>query len=149
MIAYLKALKEQWFELISNNLQASNLLLVLHEYIRKKIVRKNVNVASRKIVKETVRQMKAVKTKFHFKNKSDHKQNKEQFVNNKRFRNDHQNEIQLMTIVTTDSNQKKIRSTKNLFHIICYTCDKSRHYKFQCRSDDIDKQSKKDRSRST
>ncbi len=149
LIAYLEALKEQWLELISNNLRTSNLLLVLHEYLRKKIVRKNVNVASRKIVKETARQMKAMKTKSHFKNKSDHKQSKEQFVNNKRFRNDHQNEIQLMTIVTVDSNQKKIRSTKNLSHIICYTCDKSRHYKSQCRSDDIDKQSKKDRDRST
>jgi hypothetical protein len=149
LIAYLEALKEQWLELISNNLRASNLLLVLHEYLRKKIVRKNVNVANRKTVKETVRQMKAVKTKSHFKNKSDHKQSKEQFVNNKRFRNDHQNETQLMTIVTADSNQKKTRSTKNLFHIICYTCDKSKHYKSQCRSDDIDKQSKKDKNRST
>jgi hypothetical protein len=149
LIAYLEALKEQWLELISNSLRASNLLLVLHEYLCKKIVRKNVNVASRKTVKETVRQMKTMKTKSHFKNKSDHKQNKEQFVNNKRLRNDHQNEIQLMKIVTTDSNQKKIRSTKNLFHIICYTCDKSRHYKFQCHSDDIDKQSRKDRDRST
>jgi hypothetical protein len=149
LIAYLKALKEQWFELISNNLRTSNLLLVLHEYLRKKIVRKNVDVASRKIVKETVRQMKAMKTKFHFKNKFDHKQNKEQFINNKRLRNDHQNETQLMIIVTVDSNQKKIRSTKNLFHIICYTCDKSRHYKSQCRSDDIDKQSRKNKNRST
>jgi hypothetical protein len=149
LIAYLEVLKEQWFELISNSLRASNLLLVLHEYLRKKIVRKNVNVASRKIVEEIARQMKAMKTKSHLKNKSDHKQSKEQFVNNKRLRNDHQNEIQLMTIVTTDSNQKKIRSTKNLFHIICYTCDKSRHYKSQCRSDDIDKQSRKDRDRST
>jgi hypothetical protein len=54
-----------------------------------------------------------------------------------------------MIIVTIDSNQKKIRSTKNLFHIIYYTCDKSKHYKFQCRSDDIDKQSKKNKDRST
>ncbi len=151
LIAYLEALKKQWFELISNNLRANNLLFVLHEYFRKKIVRKNVNVANRKIVKKAVRQMKAVKTKSHLKsqNKSDHKQKKKQFVNNKRFKNDHQNEIQLMTIVIANSDQKKIRSTKNLFHIICYTCDKSRHYKFQCRSDDIDKQSKKDRDKST
>jgi hypothetical protein len=76
--------------------------------------------------------MKAMKMKSHFKfqNKFDHKQNKEQFVNNKRFKNDHQNEIQLMTIFIVDSNQKKTRSMKNLFHIICYTYDKSRHYKF-------------------
>jgi hypothetical protein len=35
--------------------------------------------------------MKTMKTKSHFKfqNKSDHKQNKEQFVNNKRFKNDY------------------------------------------------------------
>jgi hypothetical protein len=102
LIAYLKILKEQWLELISNNLRASNLLFVLHEYLRKKIVRKNVNVASRKTVKKTVRQMKAMKTKSHFKaqNKSDHKQSKEQFANNKRLRNDHQNETQLITIVS-------------------------------------------------
>jgi hypothetical protein len=150
LTAYLEALKKQRFELISNNLRTSNLLLVLHELFRKKIVRKNVNVANRKIVEETVRQMKAMKTKSHLKNlKSDHKQSKEQFANNKRFRNDHQNEIQLMTTVIVDSNQKKTRSTKNLFHIICYTCDKSRHYKFQCRNDDIDKQSRKNRDRST
>jgi hypothetical protein len=67
LIAYLEALKKQWLELISNNLRASNLLLILHEYFRKKIVRKNVNVASRKIVKEIVRQMKTMKTKSHFK----------------------------------------------------------------------------------
>jgi hypothetical protein len=150
LIAYFEALKKQWFELISNNLRTNNFLLVLHKYFRKKIIRKNVNVANRKIVKKTVRQMKAVKTKFHLKIlKSDHKQNKEQFANNKRLKNDHQNEIQLMTIVTADSNQKKTRSTKNLSHIICYTCDKSRHYKSQCRNDDIDKQSKKDKDLST
>jgi hypothetical protein len=95
LIAYLEVLKKQWFEFISNSLRTNNLLFVLHEYFRKKIVRKNVNVASRKIVKKIARQMKAMKTKSHFKfqNKSDHKQNKEQFVNNKRFKNDHQNEI--------------------------------------------------------
>jgi hypothetical protein len=131
LITYLEILKEQWSEFISNSLRINNFLLVLHEYFRKKIVRKNVNVASRKIVKETVRQIKTMKTKSHFKIlKSDHKQNKKQFVNNKRFKNDHQNEIQVMTIIIADSNQKKIRSTKNLSHIICYTCDKSKHYKF-------------------
>jgi hypothetical protein len=150
LIAYLEVLEKQWLELISNNLRTSNFLLALHEYFRKKIVRKNVNVANRKIVEEIARQIKAVKTKSHFKNiKSDHKQNKKQFVNNKRFKNDNQNETQLMIIVIADSNQKKIRSTKNLFQIICYTCDKSRHYKSQCRSDDIDKSSRKNRDRST
>jgi hypothetical protein len=150
LIAYLEILEKQWLESISNSLRASNFLLVLHEYLRKKIVRKNVDVANRKIVEETARQMKTVKTKSHFKNlKSDHKQNKEQFANNKRSRNDHQNEIQLMTAVTADSEQKKARSAKNLSHIICYTCDKAEHYKFQCRSDDIDKSSRKDRDRST
>jgi hypothetical protein len=151
LIAYFEVLKKQWFKLISNNLRTSNLLLVLHEYFRKKIVRKNVNVANRKIVKKIVRQMKTMKTKSHFKsqNKFDHKQKKKQFVNNKRFKNDHQNETQLIIIIIANSDQKKIRSTKNLSHIICYTCDKSRHYKFQCRSDDIDKQSKKVKNRST
>jgi hypothetical protein len=150
LITYLKALEKQWFEFISNSLRTSNFLLVLHEYFRKKIVRKNVDVASRKIVEKTVRQMKAVKTKSHLKiSKSDHKQSKEQFANNKRLRNDHQNETQLVTAVTADSNQKKTRSTKNLSHIICYTYDKSKHYKSQCRNDVIDKQSRKDRSRST
>jgi hypothetical protein len=106
-------------------------LLVLHEYLRKKIVRKNVNVANRKIVKKIARQIKAIETKFHLKTlKFDHKQNKEQFVNNKRFKNDHQNETQLMTIVTADFEQKKARSAKNLSHIICYICDKAEHYKF-------------------
>ncbi len=105
-------------------------MFILHKYLCKKIVRKNVNVASRKIVKEIARQIKTMKTKSHFKIlKSDHKQSKKQFVNNKRFKNDHQNEIQLMTIIIVDSNQKKTRSTKNLFHIIYYTCDKSKHYK--------------------
>jgi hypothetical protein len=109
LIAYLEILEEQWFELISNSLRASNLLFVLHEYLRKKIVCKNVNVASRKIVKEAVRQMKAMKTKSHLKsqNKSDHKQKKKQSANNKRFKNDYQNEIQLITIVTANFDQKK------------------------------------------
>ncbi len=53
-----------------------------------------------------------------------------------------------MIIVIVDFDQKKTRLTKNLFHIICYACDKSKHYKFQCRSDDIDKQSKKNKNRS-
>jgi hypothetical protein len=39
-------------------LRANNFLLVLHEYFRKKIVYKNVNVTNRKIVKKIVRQMK-------------------------------------------------------------------------------------------
>jgi hypothetical protein len=76
LIAYFEILEEQWLKFISNNLRASNLLLVLHEYFRKKIVRKNVNVANRKIVEKTVRQMKTMKTKSHFEfqNKFDHKQ---------------------------------------------------------------------------
>jgi hypothetical protein len=88
LIAYFEILKKQWLEIVSNNLRASNLLFVLHEYFRKKIVRKNVNVASRKIVKKTARHMKAIKTKSHFKsqNKFDHKQRKEQYANNKRFK---------------------------------------------------------------
>jgi hypothetical protein len=90
LIAYLEILKKQWFESISNNLRASNFLLVLHEYFRKKIVRKNVNVANRKIVEKIARQIKAMKMKSHFKIlKFDHKQNKKQFINNKRFKNDH------------------------------------------------------------
>ncbi len=55
LITYLEVLKKQWLELISNNLRVSNLLFALHEYLRKKIVRKNVNVLKRKIVKKTIR----------------------------------------------------------------------------------------------
>ncbi len=150
LIAYLEVLKKQWFEFILNNLRASNFLLVLHEYFRKKIVRKNVNVANRKIVEKTVRQIKAMKTKSHLKTlKSDHKQSKKQFANNKRLRNENFDDTQLMTVVIADSEQKKARSMKNLSHIICYICDKAEHYKFQCRNDDIDKSSKKDKDRST
>jgi hypothetical protein len=58
-----------------------------------------------------------MKTKSHFKIlKFDHKQNKKQFVNNKRFKNDHQNETQLMIIVTADLNKKKLVRRK-----ICFT----------------------------
>jgi hypothetical protein len=113
LIAYLEILKKQWFESISNNLRANNFLFVLHEYLRKKIVRKNVNVANRKIVKKIVRQIKTMKTKSHFKIlKFDHKQSKKQFVNNKRFKNDHQNEIQLMTIVIANLSRKKLVQRK-------------------------------------
>ncbi len=151
LIVYLKTLKKQWFESISNNLRASNLLLVLHDYLRKKIVRKNVNVANRKIVKKIVRQMKAIEMKFHLKsqNKSKSKQNRKFHANNKRLRNENLDDMQLMTIVIADSKQKKTRSAKNLSHIICYTCDKAEHYKSQCRSDEFDKSSKKDKNRST
>ncbi len=151
LIAYLEALKKQWFELISNSLRTSNLLLVLHEYLRKKIVRKNVDVASRKIVKKTARQMKAIEMKSHLKsqNKSKSKKSRRFHANNKRLRNENSDDMQLMTVVIADSEQKKARSAKNLSHIICYTCDKAEHYKSQCRSDDIDKSSKKDRDRST
>jgi hypothetical protein len=62
-IAYFEVLKKQWLELILNNLRANNLFFALHEYLRKKIVRKNVNVSNRKIVKKTTRQMKIVETK--------------------------------------------------------------------------------------
>jgi hypothetical protein len=151
LIVYLKTLKKQWLESISNNLRASNLLLVLHDYLRKKIVRKNVNVANRKIVKKTVRQMKTIEMKSHLKsqNKSKSKQSRKFHANNKRLRNENLDDMQLMTIVIADSEQKKAHSAKNLSHIICYICDKAEHYKSQCRSDDIDKSSKKDRDRST
>jgi hypothetical protein len=109
LITYLEALKKQWFEFILNNLRASNLLLVLHEYFRKKIVRKNVNVASRKIVEKIARQIKAMKMKSHLKIlKFDHKQSKKQFANNKRSRNDHQNEIQLMKLSLLILSRKKL-----------------------------------------
>jgi hypothetical protein len=151
LIAYLEILEKQWFEFISNDLRTSNLLLVLHEYLRKKIVRKNVDVASRKIVKKIVRQMKAIEMKSHLKsqNKSKSKQSSKFHVNNKRLRNENLDDMQLMTVVIADSEQKKARSAKNLSHIICYTCDKAKHYKSQCRSDDIDKSSRKNKDRST
>jgi hypothetical protein len=77
LITTLEILEKQWLESISNNLRTNNFLLVLHEYLRKKIVRKNVNVASRKIIKKIVRQIKTIETKLHFKIlKSDHKQSK-------------------------------------------------------------------------
>jgi hypothetical protein len=151
LIIYLKTLKKQWSKSISNSLQTSNLLLVLHDYLRKKIVRKNVNVANRKIVKKIVRQVKAIEMKSHLKSqdKSKSKQSRRFHANNKRLRNENFDDTQLMTIVIADSEQKKARSTKNLSHIICYICDKAKHYKSQCRNDDIDKSSKKDRDRST
>jgi hypothetical protein len=151
LIVYLKMLKKQWSKSISNSLRASNLLFILHDYLRKKIVRKNVNVASRKIVKKIVRQMKAIEMKSHLKsqNKSKSKQNREFHANNKRLRNENSDDMQLMTAIIADSEQKKARSAKNLSHIICYICDKAEHYKFQCRSDDINKSSRKDKARST
>jgi hypothetical protein len=151
LIVYLKTLKKQWSKSISNSLRTSNLLLILHDYFRKKIVRKNVNVASRKIVKKTVRQMKAIEMKSHLKsqNKSKSKQSRRFHANNKRLRNENFDDMQLMTAIIADSEQKKARSAKNLSHIICYTCDKAEHYKSQCRSDDIDKSSRKNRNRST
>ncbi len=151
LIVYLKTLEKQWSKSISNSLRTSNLLLVLHDYLRKKIVRKNVNVANRKIVKKTARQMKAIEMKSHLKsqNKSESKQTRRFHANNKRLRNENSDDMQLMTAIIADSEQKKARSAKNLSHIICYTCDKAEHYKSQCRSDDIDKSSKKDRNRST
>jgi hypothetical protein len=102
-------------------------------------------------VKKIVRQMKAIEMKFHLKsqNKSKSKQNRKFHANNKRLRNENLDDMQLMTIVIADSKQKKTRSAKNLSHIICYTCDKAEHYKSQCRSDEFDKSSKKDKNRST
>ncbi len=151
LIVYLKTLKKQWSKSISNSIRTSNLLLVLHDYLRKKIIRKNVNVANRKIVKKTVQQMKTIEMKSHLKsqNKSKSKQSRKFHINNKRLRNENLDDMQLMTIVIADSEQKKARSAKNLSHIICYTCDKAEHYKSQCRNDDIDKSSRKNRNRST
>jgi hypothetical protein len=102
-------------------------------------------------VKKTVRQIKTIEMKSHLKsqNKSKSKQNREFHANNKRLRNENSDDTQLMTIVIADSKQKKARSAKNLSHIICYTCDKAEHYKSQCRSDDIDKSSRKNRDLST
>ncbi len=102
-------------------------------------------------MKKTVRQMKAIEMKSHLKsqNKSKSKQNRKFHANNKRLKNENSDDMQLMTAIIAESEQKKARSAKKLSHIICYTCDKAEHYKFQCRSDEIDKQSKKDRDRST
>jgi hypothetical protein len=151
LIIYLKTLKKQWLKSISNNLRTNNLLFVLHDYLRKKIIRKNVNVVNRKIVKKTARQIKTIEMKFYLKsqNKLKNKQNRRFHAKNKRLRNENSDDTQLMTIVIADSEQKKTRSAKNLSHIICYICDKVKHYKFQCRNDDIDKSSKKNKDRST
>jgi hypothetical protein len=95
--------------------------------------------------------MKTIEMKSHFKsqNKSKSKQKWKFHANNKRLRNENSDDMQLMTIVIADSKQKKTRSAKNLSHIICYICDKAEHYKSQCRNDDIDKSSKKNKNRST
>ncbi len=132
LIVYLKTLKKQWSKSISNNLRTSNLLLVLHDYFRKKIVWKNVNVANRKIVKKIARQIKTIEMKSHLKsqNKLKNKQSRRFHVNNKRLRNENLDDTQLMIIVIADSKQKKARSAKNLSYIICYICDKTEHYKF-------------------
>ncbi len=132
LIVYLKTLKKQWSKSISNNLRARNLLFILHDYLRKKIVWKNVNVASRKIVKKIVRQIEAIEMKSHLKsqNKSESKQSRRFYANNKRFKNENLDDMQLTTVVIADSEQRKARSAKNLSHIICYTCDKAKHYKF-------------------
>jgi hypothetical protein len=102
-------------------------------------------------VKKIVRQIKTIEMKSHLKsqNKLKNKQNREFHVNNKRFRNENFDDTQLITIVIAYSKKKKARSAKNLSHIICYICDKAEHYKSQCRNDDIDKSSKKNRDRST
>ncbi len=130
LIAYFEVLKKQWSELISNNLRASNLLLVLHEYLRKKIVRKNVNVSNRKIVKKTIRQMKVVETKSSQKQqiKLKSKFSKKHYAN-KRLKTNIANESQMIAAVIASSNQKRIRSAKNLSHITCYACNKIDHYK--------------------
>jgi hypothetical protein len=102
-------------------------------------------------MKKIARQIKAIEMKSHLKsqNKLKNKQNRRFHVNNKRFRNENFDDTQLMTIVIADSKQKKTRSAKNLSHIVCYICDKAEHYKFQCRSDDIDKLSRKNKNRLT
>jgi hypothetical protein len=77
--------------------------------------------------------MKAIEMKSHLKsqNKSESKQNREFHANNKRLRNENSDDMQLMTVVIADSEQKKARSAKDLSHIVCYTCDKAGHYKPQ------------------
>ena len=42
LIVYFETLEKQWLESISNFIRISNLFLFLHEYLRKKIIRKNV-----------------------------------------------------------------------------------------------------------
>jgi hypothetical protein len=63
-IVYFEIFEKQWSKFISNNLRINNLYFVLHEYLRKKFVRKNVNVLNCKIMKKTIYQIKIVKTKF-------------------------------------------------------------------------------------
>jgi hypothetical protein len=149
-IAYLEVLKKQWLELISNNLRINNLFFPLHEYLRKEVVRKNVNMSNRKIVKKTTRQIKVVETKFFQKQQTKQKDkfNKRNYVN-KRLKTNIANEFQMITIIITSSNQKRARSIKNLSHITCYACNKIDHYKSQCKNNDFDKKTRKDRNRST
>jgi hypothetical protein len=83
-------------------------------------------------VKKIVRQIEAIEMKSHLKsqNKSESKQSRRFYANNKRFKNENLDDMQLTTVVIADSEQRKARSAKNLSHIICYTCDKAKHYKF-------------------
>ncbi len=96
----------------------------------------DVDVASRKAFEEAARQVEAVEAKPTLKQqaKPEGKSGRGYYVNNKRRTADHTDEPQIVAAVTTGPGPKRARSTKDLLHITCYTCNRPGHYKSQCGS---------------
>ena len=67
LMIYFKTLKNQWTFLLSNSIKTNYLIQNFHEYIRKKLCRRNVNMTNRKIVKKTIFNIKNIEKKsIHF-----------------------------------------------------------------------------------
>ena len=132
LIVYLKAFEWQWFEILSNSVRVNSLIQALHDYIKKKLGRKKIDMFNRKTVKKVAMIIENIEKKStHFwKNKKDQKTNDSK----KRKRIDDvfdkkSNDDRFNAFTEFNKNAKKNKNDKknkkrNLSKITCYNCQK-------------------------
>ena len=104
LIVYFETLKNQWTTFLSNSIKTNYLIQIFHEYIQKKLCRRNVDMFSRKIVEKTIFNIKNIEKKFvHFCKKRFKNPNNKNFK--KRKRNEF-NSIENRFNAITNSNKK-------------------------------------------
>ena len=78
LIAYLKTLKEQWIDSIQDSIRVLFLTQILHLYIRRELIRRQINTINRREIEKKTQDIEAIKfVSTHLKRKNDdsHKTN--------------------------------------------------------------------------
>ena len=161
LIVYLKTLKKQWIDFIQNSVRVLFLIQTLYSYIRRELIRRQINIINRREIKKTTRNIKAIEfVSIHLKKKDDDDHKTSDF-DSKRYciqNNTFSKNVLVVALVafvslsrfTNDrklDKSNKFVSKKNFFQrnrefksamfwnlaFACYNCENLNYFKNKCR----------------